>query len=216
MTKPLSALAILISASLLGGCAENSRVSVRKNNPIGRLQRVVVLPFTDDPFVPASGLKAAEFFTKEAQLKLKNVEWIGPRAVLKQEGFVVAAAADEDTPLDMPGAVEPVLGQIFRSTETVPVINPKREREIAKHYNAEGVVRGSVFYDPGTGMVESMVTEKRPPQAALSIQMTDATSGEVFLAFNQDPQSQSGHPTANELLRKSAESAVTKIERSWR
>jgi hypothetical protein len=209
-------LAMVTAALVLSGCGTQSRTVRSPQADLSKIQRIVVMPFTDDPFVPSSGLKAAAFFRKAAQTKIKSVQWIGPTEVLKGEGIAVGSALNEDTVLDAPGAIEPVLGKIFASTETIKTLSPAREGEIAQKHQADAVLRGAVFYDPGTGTVESMITKKRATEAGVSIQLADARTGKVLLSFQQRPEEAHERMTANQLLRQTAEEAAAKIERSWK
>jgi hypothetical protein len=207
---------VLLLTLALAACASQKQVTLRKDADLGHIRRIVVLPFTDDPTIPASGLKTAAFFSKAAQLKFRDIQVIGPAQVFKDEGIDVGGALAEDTVADAPGAMEPILNRVFASTAATPLLHPSREAELARRYSADAFVRGSVFYEPGTGVVESMVAGKRQTSASVALQMVDTKSGQVVLAFNQRPAKIEERLTPNQILRQTAEEAVDKIERSWR
>jgi hypothetical protein len=208
-------LALLPALLVLGACSgHRGEVTMRKDAP--KVQKIVVMPFTDDPLAPGSGLRAASYFQKAAQARMPTVQWVGPAEVLKGQGVEVGQALEEDTVLDAPGAIEPVLGQILKASATVAALNPNNESMIAQQQQADAVVRGAVYYDPGTGMVESMITKKRSTEAGLAIQVADAKTGQVFLAFRQEPQENKDRPTMNQMLRDTAESAADRIGGTWK
>jgi hypothetical protein len=210
--KTIAAVVLTLS---LAACSGRKEVTLRPNANLEQIKKIVVLPFTDDPMVPASGLKTAQFFSRAVQTKLKNIQFVSPSQLLKEEGIDVGTALNDDTVADAPGAIEPVLNRIFGSTQAVASINPAHESDIAKRHGADAVVRGSVFYEPGAGIVESMVAGRRATAASVAVHVVDTKTGQVLLAFNQQPVEITDRMTPNQILRQTAEKAAEQIERKW-